>query len=472
MTRPALLVAATVAALGATALAAQPRAAIDSAALAALLDSVVPAAMRAERQPGAVVAVVAGGRVVLARGWGVADLETRRPMSAESTIVRIGSISKVLTAVAVAQLADRGAIDLRADVNRYLKRLQAPDAFGKSLTAWHLLTHTAALDEIRPGTQAERESELQPLDRFLRGKLVPVMPPGEVTSYSTYGITLAGLLVEDVSGLPFEEYLRRNVWGPLGMRRTSIAVPRADAALVAVPYDVTEGRPVRAPWEWYHTTPASSVNATALDMARFMVANLAGGGGILSPRMTAEMQRQQATVHPRVPGFGLGWQLATTNGERVVEHGGDVAGFSSMLTLLPDRGVGIFVAGHREGSDLRFAVRNAVLDRFFPDRRPREPVTSMHHTRADAARSARRFAGRYRASIFCHTCASPRPMPEVDVVANDDGTLTIWDARWVEVSPAFFRTSDGQRRVGFRVDPSGRATHLGVGSWQVMERVR
>jgi hypothetical protein len=89
-----------------------------------------------------------------------------------------------------------------------------------------------------------------------------------------------------------------------------------------------------------------------------------------------------------------------------------------------------------------------------------------------AARSARRFAGRYRASFFCRTCASPRPMPEADVAANDDGTLTIWDARWVEVSPAFFRSRDGARRVGFRVDSAGRATHLSVGPWQVMERVQ
>jgi hypothetical protein len=63
-------------------------------------------------------------------------------------------------------------------------------------------------------------------------------------------------------------------------------------------------------------------------------------------------------------------------------------------------------------------------------------------------------------------------VPETDVVANDDGTLTLWDARWVEVETAFFRREDGRRRVGFRVDSSGRATHLTAGAWQVMERVR
>lgn len=450
-----------------------PRA-LDSAGVAALLDSVVPRAMRAEHIPGAVVSVVAGARVLFARGYGVADLDARRPVSPESTVFRIGSISKVFTATAVAQLADRGRVDLREDVNRYLRRLRVPATFPQPVTAWHLLTHTAALDEIRPGTQAERESELLPLDRFLRGKLVRLHPPGEVTSYSTYGITLAGLLVEEVSGLSFEEYLTRNVWAPLGMRHTSIRVPPEHARLVATAYDVNDsGRVVRAPWEWYHTTPASSVNSTAADMARFMAMHLQSGAlagaRVLSPRMTAEVLRQQATLHPLVPGWALGWQQSRTNGERIAEHGGDVAGYSSLMFLLPERGVGVFVASHREGSDLRFVVRQAVLDRFFPDRAP--PARPVPLAEATAER-ARRYAGRYRASIVCHSCRAPRPVPEATIAANADGTISLWNARWVEVSPGFFRSADGRRRVGFRHDRAGRVTHLTAGSWQVMERVR
>src|SRR5687768_14208137 len=98
----------------------------DPAALAALLDSIVPAGLVAERIPGVVISVVSGGRVVFARGYEVSDLESRRPMSAESTIVRIGSISKVMTAMAVVQLADRDRIRLDADVNRYLTSVKVP----------------------------------------------------------------------------------------------------------------------------------------------------------------------------------------------------------------------------------------------------------------------------------------------------------------------------------------------------------
>jgi CubicO group peptidase (beta-lactamase class C family) len=471
MTKRILILAVAFASLAATAAAQQPRQSIDSTALAALLDSLVPAAMEAEHIPGAVVSVVSGGRVLFKKGYGFADLETRRRMSADSTIVRIGSTSKVMSALAVAQLADRGRIRLDVDVNRYLKSLKLPATYPTPITAFHLVTHTAALDEIRPGTQAERREGLLSLRDFLKPRLVRFTPPGVATAYSTYGITVAGLLVEDVSGLGFEEYLQRNFWRPLGMLHTSIAIPAGHQHLVAVPYDVENDKPVKAPWEWYHTTPASSVNSTAADMARFIVSQLGGDTIVLSRTMRLESQRQQVTMHPLIPGYGFGWQQVTINDEGGVEHGGDVAGFSSLLTLLPERSIGIFVAGHREGANLRFTVSRGITNRFFP-RKSAVPIPkSMYRTTQEAAAAAKRYAGHYRANIICHSCKSTRPVSETDIVANADGTLSMYDIKWIEVSPRFFRSLDGTRRFGFREDSSGNITHFTVGSWQVMERV-
>ena len=118
-------------------LSAQQSTRIDSAAVARLIDSLVPAAMRAEQLPGAVVTVVLDGRLLFARGYGVSDLETKRAVSPDSTIFRIGSISKVFTAFAVAQLADRGTIDLDTLVNRYLERLEVPTTQPQHVTARH-----------------------------------------------------------------------------------------------------------------------------------------------------------------------------------------------------------------------------------------------------------------------------------------------------------------------------------------------
>jgi CubicO group peptidase (beta-lactamase class C family)/ketosteroid isomerase-like protein len=443
----------------------------SASGLGSLLDSVVPAAMAAERIPGAVVTVVRGGRVIFSKGYGFADVEARRPMT-DSTIVRIGSISKVMTAVAVAQLIDRGRVHLDSNVNRYLRDLRIRSRYRTPTTVRHLLTHTAALDEIRPGPLADGEASLQPLREYLRPRLIQYAPPGWATAYSTYGIALAGVIIEDVSGLPFEQYLVDSIWRPLGMTRTWVTVPQAERPHAATPYDVAGDSVVRAPWEWYHTTPASSMNSTARDMARFMIAQLAGRSAIMSDRMTREMQREHVTMHPMLPGYGLGWQqIRRANADRGVQHGGDIAGFSSLMTLLPGRNLGVFVAGHREGSDLRHTVTRAVLDRVAPAPDPAKRPVSMHASREIAAQAVARYAGHYRANIVCHTCTNPRRMTEIDVVANQDGSLSAFSGRFIEVSPRFFRSEDGSRRFGFHEDSLGRITHLTVGSWQVLERV-
>jgi len=447
-------------------------AAIDAGELAALLDPVFAEAMAREHIPGAVFILVQKDRVVLEKGYGVADLASRRPVRPETTQFPIASISKVFTATAVMQLADRGLIDLQADVNRYLKSVQVPPTYQQPITVAHLLTHSSGLDEI-PGRRVATEAERLPLGRFLADRLIRVDTPGEVVAYSTYGIALAGLLVEDVSGLAFEDYLARNLWQPLGMKRTFITTPAALAGDLATAYELEKGEAVAVPYEIYQTPPASSIVSTAADMARFMIAHLQKGrygqARILSETAAESMHRQHATMHPRVPGWAYGFQLADTNGRRILEHGGDIGGFSSLMVLLPDEGVGFFVASHLEGADLRFKVRERILDHYFADTRPvRIPVA-----RAEEAESLRRFAGVYRAHTFCHSCADGGPnVQDFEVSANADGTITVWDQRWVQVEPLYFRSLDGVRRIGFKADASGRIVGLTAGSWRVLERVR
>lgn len=130
--------------------------------------------------------------------------------------------------------------------------------------------------------------------------------------------------------------------------------------------------------------------------------------------------------------------------------------------------MGLFVVHHLEGRNLRFDLRQLILDRYFPaSRTPRVPVP-----RAEAADRLRRFAGTYRASIFCHSCKDGGPnVQDFEVTANNDGTLSVWGDRWVEVSPLYFVSADGRKRIGFAEDKAGRVFALSGGSWRVIERV-
>jgi CubicO group peptidase (beta-lactamase class C family) len=199
--RAGIAVIAMLAAFSCTPHAIRSRAAnaVDPSDLGAFVDSFMATEMARDRIPGAAFVFVQAGRVVLQRGYGLADVAGHRPVVADSTIWRIGSISKVITATAVMQLVDRGVIDLDAPADRYVRRVSIPHTYQDAVTVRQLLNHTAGFDEIRPGTQALSRDDVLPLDQFLAGRLVRIRPPGQIIAYSTYGMTLAVTVIRERS---------------------------------------------------------------------------------------------------------------------------------------------------------------------------------------------------------------------------------------------------------------------------------
>lgn len=447
-------------------------AAVTTAAVSEAVDPLINEALTRDRIPGAGFVFVQNGRVVYARSYGVAAIEPRRTATTDSTIWRVGSISKVFTATAVMQLVDKGKIDLDAPVGRYVRRVSIPDTFPEPVTVRHLLNHSAGFDEINPGRQAAARDGVLSLSDFLQGKLIRLRPPGRTIAYSTYGITLAGELVEEVSGLPFETYLRQNIWEPLGMSRTSIAVPAKRQGDVAIGYELKGQDLVPQSWEWYHTTPASSVNATIPDMAKFLIAHLEAGEGrarpLLSERAAREMQRQQITMHPSMPGFALGFYEDYVGLQRVLEHGGNMAGFSALMTLVPEARSGFFIVHHSESNKLRDTVKFALMDKFFPRARERRPVPALPP--ADSVR-VEQFLGRYAPLWSCFSCRPIRVPSLLPVTANEDGTLTFAGGRWIAVDDLRFVNEKGSGYIVFRRDGDGAIREVFAGGfwgWQKM----
>ncbi|HEX7878772.1 MAG TPA: serine hydrolase domain-containing protein [Candidatus Eisenbacteria bacterium] len=444
----------------------------DLAEFSAFIDSIMTAEMAAAHIPGAAFVFIRDHRVILARGYGLADVEAHRAVAVDSTIWRVGSISKVFTATAVMQLVDRGLVELDAPIDRYVHKVSIPATFPDPVTVRQLLDHTAGFDEIRPGTQAASRDSLLPLADFLRHRLVRVRPPGRTIAYSTYGMTLAGELVEEVSGQPFERYMEENIWRPLGMSRTCINVPERWLGHTARGYELSGDSLAVQPWEWYHTIPASSINATASDMARFLLAHLDYGAAaserLFDERTGMEMQRQQVTMDPRLPGFALGFYEDYVGKLRVLEHGGNTAGFSAELLLIPGHHAGFFVVNHLEGSRLRDNLKWALLQRYYPAARERHQVPPL--TTA-APSSAVRFAGQYVPTSSCWSCRPVRASSLFDVTSNPDGSLTMAGGRWIPVDSLLFVNEKGTGYIAFRANSSGAITHCFPGGFWSFQRV-
>jgi CubicO group peptidase (beta-lactamase class C family) len=376
----------------------------DRASFETFVDGVMAGEMEAAHVPGAVVVVVRNGTVFFSKGYGYADLEARTPVLPERTIFRIGSITKVFTALAVMQLADRGKLELSDDVNRHLRTWKVPATYAQPITIANLLTHSSGLDEISPGRKTGDPKNLIPLGEFLSTRIVRRRAPGTMISYSTYNMALAGHVVESITGTHLRDYFAANIFTPLAMTRTTLgALPAAQRGDLATGYEFSHGRYKPLPFEYFHTYPASDINSTGADMGRFMLSQLGGGAlgetRIVSEAATRQMQSRQFANHPRLIGMTYGWFENRRGGLAAIEHGGVMDGYSSLVYLAPRENFGIYVAGTIEDSNFPIAVRNAIVGRDF-----HAPQTEVPAVTPPLKTRLTRFAGSYRNDIWCHSC--------------------------------------------------------------------
>jgi CubicO group peptidase (beta-lactamase class C family) len=450
----------------------------DPRELETFLDGVIGKQMRVDHVPGVTVAVVKDGQLFFAKGYGAADLRAGKPVNAQTTLFRIGSVSKVFTATAVLQLAEQGKVDLHADVNTYLKAFHIPATYPRPITLADLLTHTAGFEGRDTGLQLARTpSDLEPLGRLLAEHMpARVRPPGDLTAYSNYGYALAGYIVEQVSGMPFGQYVAQQIFQPLEMRASTFRQP-VEARLAAdlsTGYIYSAGRYRPDPFEVIADSPAGAMSATATDMANFMIAQLQNGRfgaqRILQDATAKEMQTQHFTNDPRAPGgMAYGFEEQMRNGRRLLIHPGGVGAFYSLLALLPEQHVGVFVAYNSFGGAanfLSYPFLQAFLDHYNPASEAPLPTPP-----AGSADRVSRITGAYWGTDRSDTTWEKL----IDSLiwgwsASDagNGRLKIsWllsplapgvfgpPVTFVEVAPWVFHQVDGPETIVFRPDPGG-----------------
>jgi len=259
----------------------------DPDELEAFVDGVIYSQMDEHNIVGATLSIVQDGEITLSKGYGYADKENKVPVDPAKTLFRPGSTSKLFTWTAVMQLVEQGFIDLDADINEYLDfeipdELYGWDEAGSPgpITMAHLLTHTPGFEDKGEGLIVLTTEEMLTLEDYLK-KNIParVFPPGEVMAYSNYGTSLAGYIVELVTGIPFAEYVEKNIYEPLGMEQSTFRQPLPDELEphTAGGYNFFNGTYHRGSFEYISSLPAGSMSSTAEDLARFMIAHLQKG---------------------------------------------------------------------------------------------------------------------------------------------------------------------------------------------------
>ena len=440
-----------------------PRCAVTPAALTQFFDDQIPALLRQDRVPGAVVSVVSGRKAVFAKGYGMADAEHRTPFDPSRSLVRIASISKLFTWTAVMQQVQAGKLDLHTDVNRYLTGLRIPATYPQPVTLLDLMDHTAGFEDFAIGTSARRAQDVPPLGDYLaRHQPARIRPPGEMTAYSNYGAALAGYIVTLVSGESYAGYVQRHLFDPLGMAHSTAAqpIPAALAAGLARSYDSAADPPRPIPFDDDPMAPDGSISATAADMAQFMIANLnqgrAGTGRILDPATVATMQQRSFAADARLGGYAHGFMFRMVNGHRVLLHDGGWEGFRSVLILVPGCDLGMFASFNGTGAESGAAgLMGSFFNRFAPaSGQPEDAGRVPVSTAARAAPTAGFYEPTRRNESGVEKVTNLLAPSRLTV--RGDGTLRFVGKTWTPQGGGLYRAGDGSDHLVFLAAAGGR----------------
>lgn len=351
--------------------------------------------------PGFAIALVDGTQTVWAEGFGHADLAGTRPATAD-TLFRVGSVSKVFTALAVMQLVEAGKLDLDAPVTDYLPDFRPQNRFEKPITLRQLMSHRSGLVREPPvgsyfdATEPTLEATIASLN-----DTTLVYEPTTRTKYSNAGVTVVGRVVEAVSGRSLEAYVQEEILAPLGAVDSTFAPneglqPRI-AESVMWGYD---GRIVRAPTFELATTAAGNLYSTAIDQAKFLEMLFAGGKigqrQVIRPETLAAMWQPQFPDAKGQGDFGLGFALSKFEGQNRVRHGGAVYGFSTELSALPEEKVGVAAMASMDVSN---TVVNRITDyalRLMLAVRAGQPLPEWTTNGRIPPERAKRLAGTFR----------------------------------------------------------------------------
>jgi CubicO group peptidase (beta-lactamase class C family) len=440
-------------------------------------DSFFSEKMEQYHVPGVALVVVKDGKTILSQGYGYANLEKKIPVIPEKTLFRAGSVSKLFTATAVMQLAEQKKLKLNDDINYYLdKNLQIKNTYSQPVTFANILTHTDGFDfGWGIGVFASSKENLLSLKDFLQQNITSrIYAPGKVFLYGNVGMTIAGHIIEKISGISFNEYIKQNIFKPLEMKHSSFAQPLPEQLNknLAIGYKYQNGKFVPRPFGYFQSPPAGSLSATSSDIAHFLIAHLQNGEylnkRILMKESAEAMQEQQFTVNPNMAGATYGFYERFVRGERVIEHSGRLNGYNSLLMALPARNFGFFLVCNANGGKLINEFREEFLKNYFPERK-------QSYVPSDSTLTTPNFftqlSGTYRLSQYAHTSIDKIGVllgiaPEIKLKTNKDRTITFSSnpkEKWSKQTPLLFRSENQNNYITFsRIN---ERVHFFRGDW-------
>ena len=426
--------------------------------------------------PGVAVAIVTPDGAVTLEGYGFADIENG-VRAGPDTVFRVGSNSKPVTASAALILASKHAIDLDTDIRPLLSDLTVRPQLDTPLTLHQLLTHTAGFNEALFG-QHRQPGDWTPLKPYLKNHLPPrFIEPGEIISYVDFHTALAGLVIEETSGQPFQDFTEDALFKPLNMTSSTfrqVDIPTAIAERRAKSYRYVGGKYIPYPFDAIETTPAAGLSTSARDMGKYLQWLLRGRREDVETKAPKAAVRAQLSIqarnHPALEGRAYGFAERRYNGWRVLYKDGQATGFNARLLIVPDADIAFFIVHNASilepgggFADARRLIRE-FTDEFLARHLINEgPITPVEWTETEPTLPPDAYAGHYRTSVASrHSWEKLIAIFDTVDVKVKDNELLIADRPANPVGEHLFADANRGSLRAFRV-VNDRATHIFFG---------
>jgi CubicO group peptidase (beta-lactamase class C family) len=359
------------------------------------LEKVILEELKETGTPGAAVAVIKDGRVIFAKGFGVASVETGGAVTPDM-LFRLGSTTKMFTGAAMVTLAEKGRLKLNEPISKYAKSLPPKVS---QITPHQLISNTAGVGDFSAPLPLHDDSALAVMVRSWKDDVL-FGEPGKIYSYSSPGFWLAGYVIEETGGKPYADMMDELIFKPVGMSRTTFR------PLVAMTYPLATGHAagsdgkaaiIRPAYNNVAQWPAGSIFSSANDLSRFVIALLSNGRLDGAQALSPTLFKSLSGKHTLIPGesdgyYGYGLLNFEERGVRMVMHGGFSRGYGSMIQMAPEQRFAVIILTNKSGMTLSKTTGKAK-ELFLPLKpaEAKKPREKLPLTAADLAG----FAGAY-----------------------------------------------------------------------------
>lgn len=434
--------------------------------LALFVDGVINGQLRSADIPGATISIVKDGNVLLSKGYGYTDLANNTPVSAEKSMFRIASISKTFVFTAVMQLYEQGLIDLDKDINSYLRDFKIPETFAQPITMRHIMTHSTGFEENNLGALILSNPDKVVSGRQELKQNIPrrVNSPGAHSAYSNYAVRLAGIIIENITGQNFSEYIEENIYQPLDMTHSTFPQPPAAEHIPYImhSYQRVNGLMVDKGYEYVGDSAASgAMSSSASDMANYMLAHLAFGQfnnqQILQRKTAQLMQSRLMPFDKELPSTLYGFYQREVNQHRVIAHGGALRYSFSQILLDPQENLGIFVSFAKKASrQAPVDFIEVFYDYYYPTNK-NEQSSSFN-----LASDIDRYRGNYK-SWRSNTSTIEKfasSLNNITVKIRDENSLLVGNIPYIAIAKHRFKQLDGDGIALFSENQQGEIYNL------------